>query len=413
MMSVFVGLLFANGAYADLWKVTKRGNYCPFLGNPIQVVGVDVVKEIRQNGRIFYQYKFIVRRPSLDNGWGISTYYGINYRLYYWAALTGTSPYASLYKGYEIWQRRHQDPHLIVIYSLQGLSPRPEPYYIRLGIIPYPMAGGYSCKTFIQYYRSDLKGLLDALITAGATFTGGVGSFAYIAFKEFAMGKLQDGAIDAVVDRMVTVFGVVVALKVYAKLPDIRGMSENLAAKELQMRTLKPYFHHYIPTEDPLRDGEVVKIEGTSARVDRGRVPAGTKVWYSVYRFQGGGGERNYRRWGNQRFSSQKDEALRAWLGTWQIRSHHTGGRFKGVRVISSLTIRRKSDGIHVYFGRPGRQVEGRLLALTPTTLTFRVQAGGNDTTATLHKRGNVIHGEFKGVHMASGQAVYGTYESY
>jgi len=409
----FIALLcmvgFVGVVHADPWRVTKGGNYCPFLGSPIHVVDVDVVKEIQKDGNVYYQYKFIVQRPSLDNGWGVSTYYGINYRLYYWAALTGTSPYASLYNGFDIWQRQHANNRFIVVHSLQGLAPRPEPYYIRLGIIPYPMIGKYSCRTIIKYYRSDLKGLFDALLSAGAAVsagvTGGVGGFAFYAFKEFAMGKLQDGAIDAVIDRMVTAFGEVVALQVYAKLPDIREMNEQRAVRELKARTLRPYLHHYVPTENRFQDGRVVRIEGLSSRAERGRVPAGTKVWYSVYKYG----------WENApaRNQSPLSPALRAWLGTWRIQSHHTGGRFKGARVVSDLTVKLEGGTVRVFFGRPGNQAEAQFISMTPTSLTFRSQAGGNDMTATLNKQGDRIQGTFRGVHRSSGQPIYGTYESY
>jgi hypothetical protein len=100
----------------------------------------------------------------------------------------------------------------------------------------------------------------------------------------------------------------------------------------------------------------------------------------------------------------------KSWEGSWRIRSKHTGGKFKGASVVSTL---------RVYFDKNNRPsvtfngIRAKVLSLSKTTLVYKCNAGGNTVTTTLNKQKNgYIKGFFNGKHNASGQSVSGNYYS-
>lgn len=269
-------LLFSGIGFADRWGIHKRGVYSPFFGSPINVRSIQLTGEHIKNNTAYYTYKFIIDRPNRDDGWGRANYNGLNLRLYYWAALTGTDPYSSLYTGKTVYQKTHANPRMIVVHVMEGLKPSRNPYYIRVGILPYPMVGNHSCRDFIQVYRSDYVSFLKSLITK---------SNIYGVIGDFALGKLKDGVIDSTLDRAITYYGQVVKLEVNATMPNLLGVTSEKAAHMLRERTLipRPLWNQYIPTSNKAMQGRVAWQQYAWGN----RLQANTQVEYRLYKYMG------------------------------------------------------------------------------------------------------------------------------
>ena len=95
----------------------------------------------------------------------------------------------------------------------------------------------------------------------------------------------------------------------------------------------------------------------------------------------------------SQDFSHKSGSAEAAWKGSWTVKSEHKSGRFKGAKKRSSLIIKFNNGEPEVIFAN----VKTMVIEITPTTLIYAVDAGGNYVTTTLNRVGNGIKGTFSG----------------
>ena len=276
ILAVLLVLCIAGAAHAVPWKTVKPGKYFPLFGKPIQLESVHTTREICKDGKCYYTYKLIIKRPSRDDGWGRADFRGFKARLHYWSATIGYNPYITLAKEKRVFQNTHQDPHKIVVHIMQGL--RPGKHRISVGIIPYPMIGNYSLKKVIQLYRGpyvtflkDLKTLLSAINPAAAAL-------------DIVISHTADATINATIRSLATRYGQVFDLEVLAKMPDLHKKTAQKAALMLTMRNLvpQPDKSHPIYTTDKRLNGLVAKQGFKPGE----RVKAKTKVPYKFYKYR-------------------------------------------------------------------------------------------------------------------------------
>ncbi len=123
---------------------------------------MDISEVIEKNGKEYYTCKFIIRRPSNDDGWGRARLGPYNFRLSYWASLTDVTLINTTYhRRLEKYQDINQNPRYVDVHLLQGLEPGI--YEIQLAIFPYPMLNNYSFKEYIQFARGPYVTFLGAL----------------------------------------------------------------------------------------------------------------------------------------------------------------------------------------------------------------------------------------------------------
>lgn len=274
--TVLISLLlcgFTGAALADSWKTVTRGQHGDLFGRPLQIKEVVTTKEILKNGKIYYTYKFIIQRPSKDNGWGVAKSPVGDFRLYYWAATTGTSPYFTLYNNKDVYQHTHPDPRKIVVHLLQGLHPGK--HRIVVAIFPSPYYRGYSFRKIIQVARGPYVSFLKALLT-NTTPQGVIGSFLY--------STAESAFIDGALGRISTAYGQTIDLEVKAKMPNIYKKTNRKAATMLRARNLVPQPDHSRPiyTQYKSLDGRVASHRFS---VDD-RLKAGTGVPYKFFRYR-------------------------------------------------------------------------------------------------------------------------------
>jgi hypothetical protein len=234
-------------------------------------------------------------------------------RLYYFAAGTGKDPYWSIYRGLTVGQhKKHGHPRKIVLYLFEGY--RPNNKYkkrIRIGILPYPMVAGYDIKSAIYAYRSDYKTLLQYLLKM--TTLGGV-----------VISKVKDLTIDSILDRVLTYYGAVIELEVLSKVPNIKGMLENNARKELEMRRLIPCVTGYKTTNNRKLNRRVIGYSRKIHYIERNRVHAKTKICFNVWKYVDNNGV------------SEKISPLNILSGTWEF------GRVNTNQVLSHLNLTKR-----------------------------------------------------------------------
>jgi len=103
------------------------------------------------------------------------------------------------------------------------------------------------------------------------------------------------------------------------------------------------------------------------------------------------------------------DKIRKSWEGSYRLRSHHTGGRFKGARVTSTLTVSFNENNIpSVTFANTPVKIKN----ISETALVIFYE-GENNITVTLRKqKDGSIEGHFTGNHAKSGDTVEGDYSS-
>ena len=272
----FIVLGLSEITFAYPWKVVKRGESFPLFGRPFSIDQlIENPDEVIKNNHCYYTYKFIINRPSGDNGWGIAQYGNIRARLYYWAATLDTNPYATLYSDKDVYQHPHSNPRKVVVHLLNGLTPGK--YRISVGIIPYPMYGNYSFRKIIQFYRGPYVSFLKDVITAVSAATP------QTALLKILGSKVTDETINAGTRIFATQYGQIIDIEVLAKMPAIFKKSETTAAKMLRMRNLvpQPDYSHPVNTTDKSLNGMVAVHRFTPGT----RLRAGTNVPYKLYKY--------------------------------------------------------------------------------------------------------------------------------
>jgi len=366
LITTFI-FVISGTSFADPWRITKYPRSSPFYGQPFKVLKVDVVKEIIKDGKAYYQYKIILKRPSWDDTTGVVRTNSFNLRLYYFAAGVGKDPYISIYRGLTVGQhKKHGHPRKIVLYLFEGY--RPDNKYkkrIRIGLLPYPMIAGYDVRSAIGVHRSDYKSLLSVLLQIAT-------------IKEAILGKIKDVTIDSVLDRMLTYYGAVIELEVLSKVPNIRGMSKDRAINELKMRRLIPCITGYKVTNNKRLHGKVIGYSRKIPYVTGNRVHAKTKLCFNVWK---------YKKYSDNRV--ENTSSLNSLAGTWKFGRANTG------QFLSYLELTKKPGKYGAYIiGGMHHENESYWKPIGSDTIIF-YHAKGYKTTVFRKVGHNFFKGRF------------------
>jgi len=283
IVSFFLSLLISTNCLGEPWRVVKDNYWSPTFGQPMKTLDVVTTKEIVKQDAVYYSYKIVIQRPSKDDGTGVGRANWLDYRLYYWAALSGTDPYMTLYNDFEIFQSPHNNPRRIVIHLLEGL--RPGKYNISVAVIPYPMIAGYSLKKLIQAARNPYTLLFgDPLANFFSDLQTAVTSVSpQAAIGGIVYAHAKDATVNGIIKRIVNYYGQIIELEVLAKMPKIVGLSPFQANDMLRKRSLIPQPDEYntIPTNNLALDGKIARCKFAYGA----RLRAGTGIPYKIFRY--------------------------------------------------------------------------------------------------------------------------------
>ena len=276
---IYIVLFVISTVNADPWW-KYGGQVSDIMGNPIDVVRIDVVKEVIVNGRAAYMYKFIIKRPSQDHGNGIAYWKnaGFDTRLHYSVTTHGRDKYWSIFDDREAPKFKFEGrPDLVIVFTVKGLYPSRSKQRLRVGALPYPMAFGYDLHNAIQFKRSEFISWLGILTTQ--TSLPGIAA-------AYGVGKVKDAAINAPISRWISYYGQEIEIEVMAKMPWIKGKDSEYAKKQLRIRGLKPLVRNKIYNSNP----KLHNVVAGTIKNYGDRVRANTQIIYDVYTSKGVGG---------------------------------------------------------------------------------------------------------------------------
>lgn len=259
---------------ADTWIRIRTAQAGPVFGAPMRIEDVVLAGESDNRGVVHNIYKFIIRRPGIDDGRGVGIHAAGNFRLYYWAALTEKMNYLNIaaYDEKNVYQDIDFDPNKVLVNLQDGLTPGT--YNIVVGIYPYPYIYGYSFKTAIQLYRSNYVAFLMALLK-NTSIMGALGSYAY------SYGESQ--LLDYFLTKLSEDYGETIRLEVLAKVPNLFGMNEFEASNLLRARSLVPApdSSRTVKTNDQAMHGTIA-WQGYNFN---DRISAGSQIAFTFHRY--------------------------------------------------------------------------------------------------------------------------------
>lgn len=275
ILSILMFLMIVSNAYGDPWKLRKAPRWSCTYGGAFAVVDVRVVSELEINGKIFYRYKIILRRLPNEvktKGLGVIRIPGGIARVKYWASSINRNVVDDI-KSNLITKEKWSADNYVVLYPYEGFSPSIIPHKIKVGVFLYPFSSGPDVKkSFSQKYIYGYVSLYRKLINACPQF------------KE-NLWSSDSSSLDEVLNNYVKFYGGLVEIETYAKLPIIKGLSVEKAFAELVKRNLKPVLDGYVKTDNPALDNIVVGYSRTVPVRERNRVRAGTKMYFSVFKY--------------------------------------------------------------------------------------------------------------------------------